>query len=120
MSEKVFVLVETVETFRMRYVVPLPKGNEVWALDTVVMNEATEFSQKHLGEQIVSHRAISREELLELMDEDNDYAASWSEEQKFKAFVTPEIDEDGNLKKVKAFVTPEIDDDGNLKKGWKP
>lgn len=99
MSEKEFVLVETVETFRMRYVVPVPKGKKEWALDTVTMDEATEFSQQHLGEQIVSHRVISRDELLTLIDQDNDYASVWSEEQKFKAFVTPEIDEDGNLTK---------------------
>ena len=99
MSEKEFVLVETVETFRMRYVVPVPKGKKEWALDTVTMDEAVEFSQGYLGEQIVSHRVISRDELLALMDEDNDYAALWPEEQKFKAFVTPEIDEDGNLTK---------------------
>lgn len=100
MSEKEFVLVETVETFRMRYVVPVPKGKKEWALDTVTMNEAAEFSQKHLGEQIVSHRVISRDELLALMDEDNDHASVWSEERKFQAFVTPEIDEGGNLGEV--------------------
>lgn len=93
MSDKEFVLVETVESFRMRYVVPVPKGKAEWALDTVVMDEATEFSQQHIGEQIVSHRVISKEELLTLMDADNEYSASWPEEQKMRAFVTPEIDD---------------------------
>lgn len=93
MSDKEFVLVETVESFRMRYVVPVPKGKAEWALDTVVMDEATEFSQQHIGEQIVSHRVISKEELLTLMDADNEYSAEWPEEQKMRAFVTPEIDD---------------------------
>jgi hypothetical protein len=40
-----FVLVECVSTFRMRYVVEVPEGKSEYALDTVVMNEANEFSQ---------------------------------------------------------------------------
>jgi hypothetical protein len=82
------VLVETVSTFRMRYVVEVPVGKKEWALDTVTMNEAEEFSQEHIGEQIVSHRVIDNEEYLRVFNEDNDYLKSWSDEQKFK-FVTP-------------------------------
>lgn len=96
MGDKDYVLVETVDSFRMRYVVALPRGaNKDWALDTVVMDEAKEFSQQYIGEQIISHRGISKEELLSLIEEDNDYAASWPEEKKIEVFVTPE-DEDTN------------------------
>ena len=41
-----------------------PKGKKEWALDTVTMNEAEEFSQEHLGEQIVSHRVIDEADLV--------------------------------------------------------
>lgn len=80
--EKELVMVECVSTFRMRYVVEVPKGKKEWAMDTVVMEEAEEFSQEHLGEQIVSHRVISDEEFLQMFDEDNDYCKSWTPELK--------------------------------------
>ena len=93
-----FVLVECVQQFRMRYVVEVPIGkyylnDEVrdkseWALDTVTMEEAKEFSQKSLGENIVSHRVISHDDLIKLCDEDNDYAQTWPDDKKFEAFVT--------------------------------
>ena len=82
--EKELVLVECVSTFRMRYVVEVPAGKKEWAMDTVVMNEAEELSQEHLGEQIVSHRVISEEEYLRIFNEDNDYLKSWDNEQKFR------------------------------------
>jgi hypothetical protein len=89
-QEKEWVLVECVSTFRERYMVEVPKGEELWALDTVVMNEAKEFSQKHLGETIVSHRVISEEDALELCDNENDYAKNWNKEMKMNAFFTKE------------------------------
>lgn len=81
-------MVEAVSTFRMRYMVEVPKGKAEWALDTVTMQEAQEFSQEHLGEQIVSHRVVSKEEALALCDADNDYCKTWNDEQKVKAFFT--------------------------------
>lgn len=82
--EKEIVLVECISTFRMRYMVEVPKGKKEWALDTVTMNEAEEFSQEHLGEQIVSHRVIDEAEYLRMFDEDNDYLKSWDNELKFR------------------------------------
>jgi len=83
-----WVLVECVSTFRERYMVEVPKGKAEWALDTVTMNEAKEFSQEHIGEQIISHRVVSKEEALTLCDKDNDYGSSWDEELKVKNFFT--------------------------------
>jgi hypothetical protein len=90
-----WVLVECVSTFRQRYMVEVPVGVDKygkdkteWALDTVTMNEAKEFSQEHIGEQIVSHRIVSKEEALELCDVDNEYGSSWDEETKIKNFFT--------------------------------
>jgi hypothetical protein len=82
-------LVETVSIFRIRYVVNTDKDD--YAADTVVMEEAKEFSQHHIGEYVSSVRTITREEYLELFDKDNDYLADMEEEDKFR-FVT-EIDE---------------------------
>lgn len=86
--ETEFVLVEAISQYRMRYVVEVPKGKADWAGDTVVCEEAKEFSQKHLGEVIMSERVVSKAEILEMCDEDNGYVTSWSPEKKFEAFVT--------------------------------
>ena len=94
-KETQWVLVECVSTFRKRYMVEVPVGVDSygkdkaeWALDTVTMEEAKEFSQEHLGEQIVSHRVVTKEEALALCDKDNDYFSSWDEETKIKNFFT--------------------------------
>lgn len=91
-----WVLVECVSQFRERYIVEVPKGKVEWALDTVTMEEAKEFSQEHLGEVIVSHHVISKEEALVMCDEDNDYASAWDKDKKIEAFFTTVAD----LKKI--------------------
>lgn len=83
-EQRELVLVECISTFRMRYVVEVPKGKKEWALDTVVCEEAEEFSQEHLGEQIVSHRVIDDEEYLRVFDEDNSYLKTWDKEMKYR------------------------------------
>ena len=96
-EETQWVLVECVSTFRQRYMVEVPVGTDQygkdkseWALDTVTMNEAREFSQEHLGETIVSHRVISQADALVLCDKDNAYVAEWTDEQKLDTFFTRE------------------------------
>ena len=93
--ETQWVLVETVSTFRERYMVEVPVGIDRygkdkadWALDTVTLEEAKEFSQEHLGETIVSHRVVTKEEALALCDKDNDYSKVWNDELKMKNFFT--------------------------------
>ena len=46
------------------------------------MDEAIEVSQKHINNDIISHRVISKEEYIEIFDQDNDYLRSWDETQK--------------------------------------
>lgn len=90
-QEKEWVLVECISTFRQRYMVEVPKGKAEYALDTVTLEEAKEFSQKHLGETIVSYRVISEEDALELCDKDNEYCKNWNNEKKMEAFFTQEL-----------------------------
>ncbi len=88
-QETKFVMVETVSMFRMRYVVEIPKDKpNDWALDTVSMEEAAEFSQKHIAEDIISNRVITKEEFLEMFDQDNSYLRVWDEQKKISSFVT--------------------------------
>ena len=64
----------------------------VHATDTVVMEEAKEFSQLSLGEVVVSTRKmIDKADVLKLCDEDNAYTKTWSDETKFEEFVTEDI-----------------------------
>ena len=93
--ETQWVLVETISTFRERYMVEVPVGIDRygkdkadWALDTVTLEEAKEFSQEHLGETIVSHRVVTKEEAMSLCDKDNAYCKAWSEEMKMNSFFT--------------------------------
>jgi hypothetical protein len=93
--ETQWVLVEAVSMFRERYMVEVPVGVDRydrdkadWALDTVTLSEAKEFSQEHLGETITSHRVITKEEALALCDKDNAYCKAWTEEMKMKSFFT--------------------------------
>jgi predicted RNA-binding protein len=88
MMEKELVLVDCVSTFRMRYLVEVPVGKSEWALDTVTMNEAKEFSQEWIGEQILSHRVVSDKEALAVCDVDNEYCKTWTDEKKLEVFVT--------------------------------
>jgi hypothetical protein len=89
-EETEWVLVETVQQFRHRYMVEVPVGKKDWALDTVTLDEAKEFSQLHLGETIVSHRVVTEEEALRICDEDNDYCKTWNDEHKINVFFTKE------------------------------
>ena len=75
-------LVETVDFFRMRYVVECESAEH--AKDIVTMKEVEEFSQLYLDETITSTRIIDDAEYLRMFDEDNDYLKAWPEEQKFK------------------------------------
>lgn len=86
-----FVLVTATSTYRMRYAIPmdeLQKLNEEqpvdprWALDCVTMQEIEEFSQEHLGEQIIDYDVLTEEEILARFDKDNDYLSRWTTEQK--------------------------------------
>ena len=93
--ESQWVLVEAISTFRQRYMVEVPVGIDrqgkdktLWALDTVTLEEAKEFSQEHLGETIVSHRVVTKEEALALCDKDNAYCSSWTDQHKMDTFVT--------------------------------
>ena len=93
--ETQWVLVETVSMFRERYMVEVPVGIDRygkdkadWALDTVTLEEAKEFSQEHLGETIVSHRVVTKEEAMALCDKDNAYCKAWNDDMKIQAFFT--------------------------------
>jgi hypothetical protein len=99
MGKKLY-LVETVSMFRMRYVVEARE--EGHAMDEVVCemgnHEFEEFSQKHIDEVIVSTRELSATDYMNLFDKDNDYLASWTDQEKMKLIntITYEDEKDSN------------------------
>lgn len=86
--ETELVLVECISSYRVRYVVEVPKGKSEWASDTVAMHEAKEFSQRWMGENIVSTRVIDKQEFLDLCTTDNEYLSHWVPEKKEEALLT--------------------------------
>lgn len=90
-------LVETLSSFKIRYLVQVPKGKPAdWALDTVAMEQAHEFSQKHINESILSSKKITEEEMMSMHREDNSYLKGWDAKEVYKAFVTT-IEESGDI-----------------------
>ena len=89
-EETEWVLVETLSQFKISYMVEVPKGKTEYALDTIVMEEAKEFSQEWLRptDIVLNHRVVSKEEALTLCDELNDYGSAWPEELKIRNFFT--------------------------------
>lgn len=84
-KKKLFV-VDTVVTYRMRYV--LEDDCAEYAMDTVTMEEAVEFSQQCLGEQISDVREVTEDQVIELCDKDNEYLKNWTREMKLEKLVT--------------------------------
>ena len=77
-NKNAWVLVETVEMYRMRYVVECPEDNPEYAIDIVKSRKANEFSQKHLGETVISSAFVLEKYLLALCDSDNDLKGQWT------------------------------------------
>jgi hypothetical protein len=81
---KKLVMLEALSQYRMRYVFEVEDDID-HALDEYVINEADlkEFSQLHLEPSVIlSHREITKEEYLNIFNEDNDYLKSWDDEKK--------------------------------------
>lgn len=78
-------LVDAVSSYRTSYVVRCEDGDE--AKDAVTMEEATEFSQEWLGEQISRVTEITEDDYLVLFDKENDYLKNWDVDKK-KSLIT--------------------------------
>jgi hypothetical protein len=92
MTKKVktkLVMVETVSSFRIRYVVEIPEDAEEEMAHDRVLNDGDikEFSQVHISEEVSGSRVITNRQYLKVFNEDNMYLRSWKEDSKFTAFV---------------------------------
>ena len=68
-------LVETISMYRMRYVVECKNAQD--AKDAVTMDEANEFGQVHIDENIIGCREVTDDEIEPLLYEDHPYLRSW-------------------------------------------
>ena len=99
MSDERYVVVTCVSTFRERYCIPVselqklnpdvdimndPAKQIEWANDSVTMEDVEEFSQTHLGEQILDTFILDEERVLQLFDRDNDYLKEWPRDKKLE------------------------------------
>jgi hypothetical protein len=89
-KDKVWVLVECIQSYRMRYCVEAPATNPEYALDDVTMQTTKEFSQLALPELIVSHRVVPEDEAIKICREDNEYISSWDDALVIKNMFTKE------------------------------
>ncbi len=94
MTDKDYVVVTTITSHRMRYVMhrddlqklnpDLPVDTVEWANDTVSSGECEEFSQEYMGEYIVDTVEMNEDDMLDLFDKDNDYLSEWTKDQKIE------------------------------------
>ena len=91
MSKKVktkLVLVDTVSSFRIRYVVEVPEdASEEIAHDFVLNGDPKELSQVHTKEEVVGSRVVTDKQYLKVFDSDNEYLSSWTDEMKLDKFI---------------------------------
>ena len=92
MTKKVetkLVLVDTVSSFRIRYVVEIPEDASEEIAHDFVLNSGnpSEFSQVHVKEEIVGSRVVTDKQYLKVFDSDNEYLSSWTDEMKLDKFI---------------------------------
>ena len=75
-------LVETVSMFRIRYVVECESAEH--AKDVVTMNQADEFGQLHVDENIIGCRKVSDSEVPVLFFEDHPHLRGLEPKKAFK------------------------------------
>jgi hypothetical protein len=99
-NKKEYVVIDAIQSFRVRYVVERDLTNDniedvMDSLDNIDTSVLKEFSQKYIGENISSVRVIDTvDEVISLCDIDNDYTKSWNTDHKIKTFINTENDYD--------------------------
>jgi len=75
-----YVLVEAVRLQRIQYVEVVPAGKTEWALDSVVLGECIEFSNKEISTNVVSHRTLTAVQAIELVKSEFPNTADYSDQ----------------------------------------
>jgi hypothetical protein len=78
-----YYVVDVLSSFRNRFVVKAKSLQDAHYEVALRENDSefTEFSQKHLGTNIIDGFEVSHNDLIKMNKQDNDYLSSWSDEQ---------------------------------------
>ena len=75
-----YFVVETVATYHMKYLVAQPDHHQSeWCLDSVVCEDADDFHQNYLGEQVLGYKEVDDKQLMSEVE--NSYVAEWGVDQ---------------------------------------
>lgn len=91
-NKTIWVKVTSFVSYKMEYMVEVPEGHPEYALDTVTRQEAVEYHQEFLDENVSTFTIPYKLEdaIRECKGGDkNTYCSSWSDEQIIKAFFNP-------------------------------
>lgn len=84
MAKKLY-MVESLSTFHMRYLVEADSKEEANKIVKESIEDSdcclSEFSQRHLGEEILSVYKIKEKAAIKQFRKDNDYLAKWEDER---------------------------------------
>jgi hypothetical protein len=83
-----YLYVNTISQFAINNVVEVPDDITDAEIEdikqNILDNVYDDFSQRHIGVEIVSDRIIAKEQMLFIFDRENSYLADWSEQQKIE------------------------------------
>jgi hypothetical protein len=97
-----YMMVDAISQFRMRYVIEVPDDCEVediengkygctaeeYAMDSVTCEQTREYTQKHLGETIVSTREVTLEEAIEQYRKEEPLFGQWEDDTIIRNHIT--------------------------------
>ena len=78
-KKKEYVMVETLLTYRLRYVVEKDPGNYAKAINSIKSGDAMEFDQKPLDEIVLSVNPIAKKDAIKEFRKSNPSFAQWSD-----------------------------------------
>lgn len=86
-----YAVVTTLSTFVIKYVIPMDDLQTLntdapveleWAKDCVTCDEVHEFTQKHIGEQIIDAEEMTSEEVLALHRKEHPASIGWVNDER--------------------------------------
>ena len=98
-TDKQLYMIDCVVMHRIRYCVEVEYTDQLGDIIEEINDsgngtsdhDLVEFSQSYLGEKVITNRAITKDEYLEIFDNDNDYLRNWT--TKMKKQLINKIDE---------------------------
>ena len=87
-KKKEYVMVETLLTYRLRYVIEKESDNNIKAINAIMRGDAMEFDQKPLDEIVLSVNPITKKDAIKEFRKSNPSFAQWSDKMIAKNHIT--------------------------------